>query len=72
VTFNDETLTSRQLMGVGEDKFVVGMNAANKGVCLFRKAFGENILAFSMFAQKYEMLFCICILRLLVHLVELS
>ena len=54
ITFNDETLTARQLIGVPEDKFVVGMNAANKGVMPNRKAFGENILAFSMFAQKHK------------------
>ncbi len=43
VTFNDETLTSRQLMGVAEDKFVVGMNAANKGVMPNRKAFQRSL-----------------------------
>jgi predicted metal-dependent peptidase len=30
------------------------MNAANKGVTPIRKAFGENLLAFSMFAKKYD------------------
>ena len=30
------------------------MNAANKGVSPNRKAFGENILAFSMFAQMHD------------------
>jgi glycosyltransferase involved in cell wall biosynthesis len=54
IKFNGEVLTSRQLMGIPEDKFVVGMNAANKGVMPNRKAFGENILAFSMFAQKHR------------------
>lgn len=47
-------LTGREFMKVGEDKFVVGMNAANKGVYPNRKAFGENLLAFSMFAQKHD------------------
>lgn len=54
VKFGEEVLTARQLMNIGEDKFVVGMNAANKGVMPNRKAFGENILAFSMFAQKHK------------------
>ena len=46
--------TGRDYIGISEDKFVVGMNAANKGVSPNRKAFGENILAFSMFAQKHD------------------
>jgi len=46
--------TGRDYIGVAEDKFVVGMNAANKGVSPNRKAFGENILAFSMFAQMHD------------------
>lgn len=49
-----ESLTGRELMGVGDDRFVVGMNAANKGVSPVRKAFGENLLAFSMFAKKHS------------------
>jgi glycosyltransferase involved in cell wall biosynthesis len=37
-----------------KDKFVVGMVAANKASGLVhRKAFGENILAFSLFHKKY-------------------
>ena len=47
-------ITGRKFIGVAEDKFVVGMNAANKGVSPNRKAFGENILAFSMFAQMHD------------------
>jgi glycosyltransferase involved in cell wall biosynthesis len=46
--------TGRDYIGVSEDKFVVGMNAANKGVSPNRKAFGENILAFSIFAQQHD------------------
>jgi len=46
--------TGREYIGISEDKFVVGMNAANKGVSPNRKAFGENILAFSMFAQHHD------------------
>jgi len=47
-------ITGRDYIGVAEDKFVVGMNAANKGISPNRKAFGENILAFSMFAQMHD------------------
>lgn len=52
-TSDGEFITGREFMGIEEDKFVVGMNAANKGVVPNRKAFGENLLAFSMFAQKH-------------------
>lgn len=45
----DKRLTGREIMRVDEDRFVVGMFAANKGIPS-RKAFGENILAFSIFA----------------------
>ena len=44
--------TGRQLMEVDEDRFVVMMNAANKGQNPSRKSFGENILAFAIFAQE--------------------
>jgi len=54
VTPNGQTFTGREFMKISEDKFVVGMNAANKGVSPVRKAFGENLLAFSMFAKKYD------------------
>lgn len=48
---NDQRYTGRQIMGVPDDAFVVGMNAANKGVMPNRKAFAENLLAFSIFAK---------------------
>ena len=54
VTYQGETYKSRELLNISEDKFVVGMNAANKGVMPNRKAFGENLLAFSMFANKHD------------------
>ena len=39
----------------GEDKFVVGMNFANKaGGFIHRKAVAENFLGFAMFAQKHD------------------
>ncbi len=47
-------ITAREFMGIPEDAFVVGMNAANKGIYPCRKAFGENLLAFAMFAQNKE------------------
>jgi glycosyltransferase involved in cell wall biosynthesis len=53
-TLDGDVITAREFIGIDEDKFVVGMNAANKGVVPNRKAFGENILAFSMFAQKHD------------------
>lgn len=51
VSNKTETYTGREIMGLPEDAFVVGMNAANKGVSPNRKAFGENLLAFSIFAK---------------------
>jgi glycosyltransferase involved in cell wall biosynthesis len=53
-TAKADGITGRERMGVTEDKFVVGMNAANKGISPNRKAFGENLLAFSMFAQAHD------------------
>jgi len=44
----------RDFMGVDEDTFVVGSVAANKASGLIhRKAFSENLLAFSIFHQKH-------------------
>jgi glycosyltransferase involved in cell wall biosynthesis len=51
---DSEDVTGREFIGVDENKFVVGMNAANKGVAPMRKAYGENIVAFSIFAQKHD------------------
>lgn len=43
-----------EYMGFSKDRFVVGMNAANKsGGLLHRKAFGENLMAFSIFVKKH-------------------
>ena len=42
----------RRFMNVSDDDFIVGINAANKASGLIhRKAFGENLLAFSIFAK---------------------
>jgi len=54
LTVGGEQKTPRELMDIGNDRFVVMMNSANKGVTPNRKAFGENLLAFSMFAQKHD------------------
>lgn len=44
----------REYMGL-TDEFVVGMNAANKASGLIhRKAFSENLLAFSIFRQRHK------------------
>lgn len=53
-TSDGQTTTGRELMGIPEDRFVVSMVANNKGVYPCRKAFGENLLAFSMLAQKHD------------------
>ena len=54
VTLADGSVMSpREFMDVPEDAFVVLMNSANKGVTPNRKAFGENFLAFAMFAQEH-------------------
>lgn len=40
----------REIMGVPEGKYLVGIVNANKGTSPVRKAFAENLLAFSLFA----------------------
>jgi glycosyltransferase involved in cell wall biosynthesis len=52
-TSNGE-ISGRVFMEIDEDRFVVGMNSANKGVVPNRKAFPEAFLAFAMFAQKHD------------------
>jgi len=51
---NGEAIDPKVFMRLPKDRFVVGMNAANKGVMPNRKAFGENLLAFSMFAKQND------------------
>lgn len=52
-TFEIEGQSIEEHMGI-KDRFVVGMVAANKASGLVhRKAFSENILAFSIFKKKY-------------------
>jgi glycosyltransferase involved in cell wall biosynthesis len=49
-----EGISSREFVK-GEDKFVVGMNFANKaGGFIHRKAVAENFLAFAIFASKHD------------------
>lgn len=46
---------AREFLGIADDAFVVGMNAANKaGGMIHRKAFGENLMAFSIFAKAHK------------------
>ena len=46
--------TIKEFMGFEDDRFIVGMNAANKASgILHRKAFGENMMAFAMLCRKY-------------------
>jgi glycosyltransferase involved in cell wall biosynthesis len=49
---NGKRLTGRQVMGLPDDAFVVTIMNANKGVPS-RKAFGEQVLAFSIFAERH-------------------
>ena len=49
-----EGISGREFVG-GDDKFIVGMNFANKaGGFIHRKAVAENFLAFAIFAQKHD------------------
>jgi glycosyltransferase involved in cell wall biosynthesis len=46
--------TIKDFMGFEDDRFIVGMNAANKASgIIHRKAFGENMMAFAMLCRKY-------------------
>lgn len=47
-------MTGRDIIEIDSDKFVVGMNSANKGITPNRKSFPEAFLAFAMFAQKHD------------------
>jgi glycosyltransferase involved in cell wall biosynthesis len=49
---NDQPIND--FMGFEDDRFIVGMNAANKSSgILHRKAYSENLMAFAMFARKH-------------------
>jgi glycosyltransferase involved in cell wall biosynthesis len=45
--------TPRELFGIPDDAFVVGMNAANKGTYKIRKGFPQAFVAFSVFARRH-------------------
>jgi glycosyltransferase involved in cell wall biosynthesis len=46
--------TIKEFMGFEDDRFIVGMNAANKASgIIHRKAFGEGMMAFAMLCRKY-------------------
>jgi len=47
-------LTPRQIFGIEEDRFVVVMNAANKGIAPPRKAFPQAFAAFGIFAREHD------------------
>jgi len=56
-TFTDaagSVVRGRDVMRVTEDRFVVMMNAANKGRTPPRKCWGENLMAFAVFAKKHD------------------
>jgi glycosyltransferase involved in cell wall biosynthesis len=47
-------IPGQEFMGFEDDRFIVGMNAANKASgIIHRKAFGENMMAFAMLCRKY-------------------
>lgn len=51
-TFEIDGVETRKYMGIGEDKFIVGMNFANKASgAVHRKAVSEAFLAFALFAK---------------------
>ena len=53
-TYEIDGMPVREYMGVDDDKFLVGIVAANKSSGqIHRKAFAENLLAFSIFKKKY-------------------
>lgn len=54
VEIGGKRLTGREIMQVPEDRFVVGMFNANKGTTPSRKAWAENLLAFSVFARSHD------------------
>lgn len=54
VSVSGKMMTGREIMGLDEDQFVVGAINANKGINPSRKSWGENLLAFSLFAQAHD------------------
>lgn len=53
VDIGGRRMTGREIMGIDESAYVVGAFNANKGTSPSRKAWAENILAFSIFARNH-------------------
>lgn len=53
IDYNGVTLSGRELMGVPDDKFIVGMVAMNKGWAKDRKGFNEAFQAFGHFVEDH-------------------
>ena len=49
-----QKITGNDLIGFGEDRFIVMMSLANKGVYPTRKALAENLIAFRMFSDLHD------------------
>jgi glycosyltransferase involved in cell wall biosynthesis len=54
VDIGGRRMTGREIMGIDESAYVVGAFNANKGTSPSRKAWAENILAFSIFARNHS------------------
>jgi glycosyltransferase involved in cell wall biosynthesis len=53
-TDNIDGVSLNEFMGFEDDRFVVGINGANKSSgIIHRKAYGENMMAFAIFARKH-------------------
>jgi len=51
LTNNGTEVSIREYLNISPETFVIGINAANKGAIPSRKAWSENLLAFSIFAK---------------------
>lgn len=51
---NGQRHTGRELIGFDDSRFVIMMNAANKGVYPTRKAFAENLIACRIFMDRHD------------------
>lgn len=54
ITIGDRTVTGREMIGVPEDAYVVGMVAMNKGNVRDRKGFNEAFRAFGVFWRTHQ------------------
>jgi glycosyltransferase involved in cell wall biosynthesis len=53
VTISGRLMSGREIMGIPEDRWVVGAFNANKGSTPSRKAWGENLVAFSLWTKRF-------------------